>query len=51
MIEIQRQLQGLPTGIEKHESGDDMLLERARAVNALFNFAVPSPNEDDEEGS
>ena len=47
MIDIQRQLKGLPVAEEKERKAEDYIFaERVRVTDTLFTFATDSPEEE-----
>ena len=47
MIDIQRQLKGLPVAEEKERKAEDYIFaERVRVIDTLFTFATDSPEEE-----
>ena len=47
MIDIQRQLEGLPSAeLETAKAEDYVFVERVRVIDALFTFATSSPEEE-----
>ena len=47
MIDIQRQLKGLPIIEEKKRKAEDYIfIKRVRVINTLFTFATNSPEEE-----